>query len=92
MLDKRKIKILQDTITFLERENENLKRQLNDLPEIRQTLCDLKIAKEEYNKLTEELKNEIEEYKIINNEMALLKRNFQKEMTKEIKKINKFTK
>lgn len=80
----KKITILLETINRLQKENENLQKQLSLEPDLSQLVKDTSQAKEEYEKLNQFLINEIEECKKIKYEFLqgfkLLKQELRKEL------------
>lgn len=92
MTDKKKIEILLNKIDRLSKENETLKKQLSDLPTVKQLFCELEAAKKEYNTLITELHKEIDEYKSLNTSLCTLKKKYKTSMTKAVKEVYKITK
>lgn len=87
MTDKTKIEILKTRIGQLEAENEQLKKQLADLPHVRDYMTVLTAAKSQYEQLTKETLEIKDRYQVILDELSLLKQTYKRKFLKELKVI-----
>lgn len=77
---EKKNEILKKRLDTLLSENEELKKKIDNIPEIKDFLDELELYKEEYSKLIVELHDEINRYEELNKDFALLKKSYEKEL------------
>ncbi len=87
MTDKTKIEILKTRIGQLETENEQLKKQLADIPRIHEYTTLLTAARSQYEQLTKETLEIKDRYRVILDELSLLKQTYKRKFFKELKVI-----
>lgn len=87
-----KIDILKGDIERLKAENEELKEQLDIIPKYEKLYATTLVAKQEYDKLITQLKEEREKYRELNKEFEKMKVDYEKRAQKMIKEQKKIIK